>query len=174
VGRSGQYSAKGLIRSQKDKVKSKKIILMENPSFEIYTEIVIKATPEKVWKILSDFANYPNWNPFIKSISGELVEGKPLAVLMHPPGGSAMKFTPIVLKADKNKEFRWLGKMFFKGLFDGEHIFELKDNGDGTTTFVHHEQFKGILLPLLKNMLNTNTRPGFEAMNQALKLKVES
>jgi hypothetical protein len=142
---------------------------MKDPAFEIYSEIVIKAGPEKVWKILANFSNYPNWNPFIKSISGEMAAGKSIKVLIHPPGGSAMKFTPVVIKADPNKEFRWLGKMFFKGLFDGEHIFELKDNNDGTTTFVHHEQFKGILLPLLKNMLNTNTRQGFEAMNLKLK-----
>jgi hypothetical protein len=35
---------------------------------EIKTEILINATPEKVLSILTIFDNYPNWNPFIKSI----------------------------------------------------------------------------------------------------------
>ena len=142
---------------------------MQNPSKELYTEILIHASAEKVWNILTDFSNYPNWNPFIRSIAGELAEGYTISVNLQPPGGSAMKFTPVVLKVEKNKEFRWLGKLFFSGLFDGEHIFELKDNNDGTVTFVHHEQFKGILVRLLKNMLDTKTKQGFELMNQKLK-----
>ena len=42
---------------------------------EIKTEILINATPEKVWTILTNFDNYPNWNPFIKSIKGEVKVG---------------------------------------------------------------------------------------------------
>jgi uncharacterized protein YndB with AHSA1/START domain len=44
-------------------------------SKEINTEILINATPKKVWSILTNFAEYPNWNPFIKSIKG--IELKP-------------------------------------------------------------------------------------------------
>ena len=39
---------------------------------EIKTEIVIHATPEKIWKILTDFGNYPQWNPFIVSVTGDV------------------------------------------------------------------------------------------------------
>lgn len=35
---------------------------------EIKTEIVINASPEKIWAILKDFDKYPAWNPFIKSV----------------------------------------------------------------------------------------------------------
>ena len=38
---------------------------------EIKTEIIINSKPEKVWSILTDFKNQPNWNPFISNISGE-------------------------------------------------------------------------------------------------------
>lgn len=147
---------------------------MENPSIELNTRIVIQASAEKIWTILADFKNYPSWNPFIRSISGELAEGKQLATLMHPPGGSAMKFTPTVLKVEKNKEIRWLGNLFITGLFDGEHIFELHPNADGTTTFIQREQFKGILVPLFKKMIDIKTRAGFEAMNAKLKELAEN
>ncbi len=39
---------------------------------EIKTEILISASPEKVWAILNDFGNYPNWNPFITSLTGDV------------------------------------------------------------------------------------------------------
>lgn len=37
----------------------------------IETEIIITSKPDKVRAILTDFNAYPNWNPFINSISGE-------------------------------------------------------------------------------------------------------
>jgi len=38
---------------------------------EIKTEIIINTKPEKVWEVLTDFENYPTWNPFIQNIFGE-------------------------------------------------------------------------------------------------------
>ncbi len=38
----------------------------------IKTEIIINASKEKVWQVLTDFDKYPAWNPFIVSIKGEL------------------------------------------------------------------------------------------------------
>ncbi|MEJ8597479.1 SRPBCC domain-containing protein [Riemerella anatipestifer] len=133
---------------------------------EIKTEILINATPEKVWSILTNFDNYPNWNPFIKSIKGEVKIGNKIKVSIQPPNSKEMTFKPRVLAFETNKELRWIGHLLFKGLFDGEHKFELIDNGNGTTTFKQSEKFKGIFVGLL-NLENTKKR--FEAMNKKLK-----
>ncbi len=140
---------------------------------EIKTTITINAPVEKVWKTFTNMENYKDWNPFIESISGELKVGEQIEVRLTPPDGKAMTFKPKVLVFDKNKEFRWLGKLFVKGLFDGEHYFELIGNQDGTTTFVHGEKFKGILVAMMGSILN-NTEKGFKIMNQALKKEVEN
>jgi len=136
---------------------------------EVRTEITISATPEKVWAILTNFNDYPNWNPFIKSIKGSLLKGKKITVHLTPPDAKGMTFKPKVLLIEPNKEFRWMGHLLIPGLFDGEHIFELKDNGNGSITFIQREQFGGILVPLLKKMLDNNTKNGFEQMNAKLK-----
>ena len=136
---------------------------------EISTEIRIHATPDKVWAILTNFENYPNWNPFIKSIKGEITVGKKIVARLEPPKARGMTFHPKVLVFDKEKEFQWIGHLFIPGLFDGEHRFELIDNGDSTTTFRQSEKFKGILVPLFKKMLENNTKSGFILMNEKLK-----
>jgi len=136
---------------------------------EINTEILIQATSEKVWTILTAFADYPTWNPFVTSIKGDVQVGNTITVRIEPPGASAMTFKPKVLTFEANKKLSWLGHLLFKGLFDGEHIFEIVDNGNGTTTFKQRENFKGILVPLFKKQLDTNTKHGFEAMNKKLK-----
>jgi len=136
---------------------------------EIKTEITINAKPEKIWAILTDFGNYPTWNPFIKSLSGRVAVGNKINVRLEPPGATGMSFEPEILAFEPKKELRWIGHLFFRGLFDGEHKFELIDKGNGTTSFKQSEKFKGILIPLLKKMLDTKTVAGFNLMNQKLK-----
>jgi len=136
---------------------------------EIKTEILINATPEKVWSILTNFDNYPNWNPFIKSINGDVKVGNIITARIEPPEATGMTFKPRILTFETNKELSWIGHLLFTGLFDGKHKFELLDNGNGTTTFNQSESFKGILVPLFKKMLDINTINGFDAMNKRLK-----
>ncbi|AQX52812.1 MAG: hypothetical protein PQ275_03240 [Elizabethkingia anophelis] len=138
---------------------------------EIKTEIVIHATPEKIWKILTDFGNYPQWNPFIVSVTGEVENGNKIVVSIKPPDRKGMIFKPTILTKINNKELSWQGRLLFKGLFDGKHKFELIDNGDGTTTFIQSEKFSGIFVWLFNTR---NTKKGFNAMNQKLKELAES
>ncbi|MGJ1498699.1 SRPBCC family protein [Sphingobacterium spiritivorum] len=138
---------------------------------EIKTEIVIHATPEKIWKILTDFENYVQWNSFITSITGEVEKGNKIVVRIKPPNGKGMTFKPTILTKTDNKELSWRGKLLFKGLFDGTHIFELINNGDGTTTFIQSERFSGIFVCLFNLQ---KTRNGFNEMNKKLKEIAES
>jgi hypothetical protein len=140
---------------------------------EIQTEITINASPEVIWKVLMDFDRYPDWNPFIKSISGEQKVGSRLTAFLQPPGESGMTFKPVVMEIKVNQEFRWLGKLWGGGFFNGEHHFILKETGKQSTQFIHGEKFTGILVGVLDGMLK-NTKKGFEAMNKALKEKAES
>lgn len=135
----------------------------------ISTEIRINASPEKVWNILTNFSAYPQWNPFIKNLEGPATLGKKIKARIEPPGAKGMVFTPKVLAFKPQQEFRWLGHLLLPGLFDGEHLFELIANADGSTTFRQSESFRGILVPLFTKMLNNNTVAGFNAMNAKLK-----
>ncbi len=139
---------------------------------QIETEILINAKPDKVWQVLTDFESHSKWNPFIKSISGEKKVGEKLIVQLQPPEGKGMTFTPDVLAFSENKEFRWKGKLLFKGIFDGEHYFKLIGTTKNQTKFVHGEKFSGILIPLMGKVLE-NTKKGFEIMNEALKTECE-
>ena len=137
------------------------------------TEVEIEASPEEVWQVLVDLDAYKTWNPFIIEGVGTVDEGESLKLRMSPSGGKAMTFTPVVTEADRATSFEWLGSVVIPGLFDGRHRFELSSN-DRTTTVVHSEEFTGILAPILTKMLDKKTRNGFEAMNAAMKERVEA
>ncbi|WP_411812625.1 SRPBCC family protein [Chryseobacterium scophthalmum] len=141
--------------------------------FLLTTDIIINSTPEKIWAVLTDFTNYPNWNPFITSLTGNFEVGKKIMVRIEPPEAKVNTFKPTVTAYEPKKKLSWLGVFLMRGIFDGEHKFELTDNENGTTTLVQSEHFIGILVPLFKKMLDNNTRRGFEAMNKKLKEQVE-
>ncbi len=139
----------------------------------ISTNIIINAPVEQVWEVLMDHANYPKWNPFIKNIAGNAEPGSTLSVQIHPPEGKPMTFKPVVVCNRPQREFRWKGHLFVKGLFDGEHFFQLEALDFDQTQLIHGEHFSGVLSGMLFKMMETNTRNGFEAMNKALKQAVE-
>lgn len=135
---------------------------------QISTQIVIHKDVRTVWATFTNFENYPNWNPFIKSITGQIKVGEKFNAEI-----GTMKFKPTTKVYIENKEFTWLGKLFIPGLFDGRHSFQFESNSDGTTTMIQKEDFRGILVPLMKKKLNTEIKQGFEAMNERLKALVE-
>ena len=113
-------------------------------------------------------------DPFIRSIEGVVEKGKRLTVSIQPVGGKAMIFRPTVLVATPNVELRWLGHFLFRGVFDGEHYFQIVPSTLGRVRFVQGEKFRGVLVRLAKTSLDRGTRAGFVAMNQALKARVEN
>jgi hypothetical protein len=141
---------------------------------EIQTTIEINAPASMVWAVLTDFSQYGEWNPFIRSIRGKAQQGEQLEILIQPAGDGGMTFRPVILALQPEAELRWLGRLMLPGIFDGEHQFQLEPIGEDRTRLIHREVFSGLLVPLLWRNLDTQTRQGFEAMNQALKQRVES
>ncbi len=141
---------------------------------ELSTKIIINAGVSETWRVFSRFSDYPAWNPFIKAIKGNVAVGNRIEVLLHQPGRNPMKMNPKVIYFEKEKELRWLGHLILPGLFDGEHVFQLEQNDNGSTTFIQKEIFKGLLVLLFRKMLNVDTRLGFEMMNKKLKERVEN
>jgi len=70
------------------------------------TAIDVAASPAAVWRVLTDFAAYPEWNPLIRQLVGEPSVGSRLEVTVQPAGGKAMTFRPTVLVAEPERELR--------------------------------------------------------------------
>ena len=149
------------------------IIMAKHPK-EIKTEIIINSNTSKIWTILMDFNKYPEWNPFIRRIRGDLVESGRITAELRPLGSAGMTIRPVLLNVDPRHEIRWKGHLFFSGLFDGEHIFEIRSEGTGRCRFVQREIFSGLILPLFIGMLKGGTARGFADMNAALKERAVS
>lgn len=139
---------------------------------QLRTEIDIEAPPDRVWAVLTDFSSYRDWNPFISSVRGKLTEGARLDLELTPPQGRSMTFRSTVVTVDPERELRWKGHYFVKGLFEGEHFFRLEQTECGTRV-VHGENFSGMAVKIMGGVLTQMAR-GFVFMNQALRRRVLS
>lgn len=137
-------------------------------------EVVIDAPPERVWRVLTDTAAYPQWNPVIVRLQGDLVLGRSIEFENRSATGRVMVFRPTILKADAARELRWLGRLWLPRLFDGEHYFVLTPVGRGQTRLEHGENFSGALIPFTRNWLRGPVLDDFARLNMALKARAEA
>jgi hypothetical protein len=139
----------------------------------LHTEIGIMAPAERVWGVLIDTDRWAEWNPFAR-MTGRVAAGERIAVTLTPPGKSAMTLKPTIVQLEPGREFRWLGHLGMRGIFDGEHGFRITPEDTGRCRFEHFETFTGILSTPVMWMVGKATREGFEAMNRALKQRADA
>jgi len=140
----------------------------------IEATIDIAAPPDRVWAVLTDLAAYPDWNPFIRRAAGRLQVGETLRMRLDVPPGRKMKLKVRILSVEPGRSFQWLGSVAVRGIFDGFHRFSIEDTGPDSVRLVQQERFCGLLVPLLGNYVAGGAERGFEAMNRALKQRVEA
>jgi hypothetical protein len=131
--------------------------------------IEITASPERVWQVLTDFAEYPGWNPMIPKMKGELKEGAKLKGTVGL-GPARIPFMPTLLTVEPNVELRWKGGV--PGAFVADHRFIIEAISDSTTLLRHHETYAGVFKPFGPfNKVPDSVHAGF---NSALKRRAES
>lgn len=139
----------------------------------IKTEIIINASKEKVWNILTDFENYKNWNPFIIKSSGRAKKGEKLTNTMKLDK-KTQTFSPKIINVEEYSYFDWLGHLFFKGIFDGHHYFKIEEVGENQVRLTQGENFSGIFSGLIMKSIGEKTMGNFVKMNNALKELAEA
>jgi len=146
------------------------LLLMIFGRKNLSTEILINAPVDKVWKEFTDFNEYPKWNPFIKSLSGEVKVGNTIHVVIQPSGGTSWNFNPVITQVKDNDILQWEGRMFLPGIFTGRHTFQVVRIDNNKTKFIQKEDYKGALV-LFVNL--NPTLEGFKSMNAVLKKRSE-
>lgn len=136
------------------------------------TTTLINAPVTIVWETLIS-SGKSDWNPMIKKMNGNLAKDETIEVGLKFGEKKEMTFKPKVLVYQKEEEFRWLGHLFVKGLFDGEHYFKVRSINPNQTELIHGEQFRGLLVKPILKMIGKETMEGFKAMNSALKEQAE-
>ena len=128
----------------------------------------INASPEKIWRLLTDAENYTKWNSTLESLEGDISMGG--TVKMKVPEAPGKTFKVKVKEFTPNKSMLWQDG--FAPMFMGKRFFTLQPNTAGTTIFTMNEIFSGLMLPMIAGKL-PDFVPIFERYAADLKKEAE-
>ncbi len=129
-------------------------------------EILIHASPETVWKILTDVNAWTGWHKDISqaNLTGHATPGETFVWKIN---GSKIKST--FSRAEENKVLGWTGKTFGATAI---HNWFLETKNDGTLVRVE-ESMEGWLISLLSSMMNKSLKEGITYWLHQLKMESE-
>ncbi len=138
----------------------------------IYTDIIIDATPEQVWSVLTDTASYKNWAAFLVDIQGEIKDGEKItADFKTNPKKEKLTTIEHTISVDEGKEFYWAEKG--PGGIRDNHHFKVESIGDGRTRFIQSDEIMKGITWLMGANLSKLYAEGYQAFNRKLKVEVE-
>jgi hypothetical protein len=150
------------------------------------TTIEIDAPIDQVWRVMTDAARYPEWNPFVVSLvpdGGELAVGKRIELAVRWGRGGGTQTIEVVSRleppsppssaapAQAVMEYRYTGWLPTLRLVRGSRLQSLAQRPGAPTTYHTSERFTGLLargVPLAK------VQDGFERHARALKERAEA
>jgi hypothetical protein len=140
----------------------------------VRTSLTIAAPPARVWRVLTDFDAYPEWNTVIQRVRAEAHLGAPIRFAIKIEGLPPMPFAAKVSRCVEGRAFGWRGGApLVPAVAWAEHYFLLEPSGDGTLVD-HREDFHGALGLMMRGpMLDRVTRT-YDGFNHALKARAES
>lgn len=141
---------------------------------EINTEILINAPKKNIWKILTDFPSYSEWNPFLIKVIGEVSPNSNIFFVAKSEGVILPVFANI-LEYEFEKKFSWGGPPFpwFRNVFGAEHFFIIEEISPTQCRFRNNERMEGMLADATWGLIE-KMEPAYHAMNQALKERAEA
>jgi len=137
-------------------------------SFAVTTSI--RATPERIWTLLTDAPCYTNWNNTVKAVEGKIGPGETITV--RPKINPGRAFPVKVLEFDPSRRMLWRGGMPL-GLFQGNRVFTLKPSPNGEVEFSMREEYTGLLAPLIGRSI-PDLQPAFNEFASDLKRAAET
>ena len=139
---------------------------------KIYTDILINATPEQVWSVLTDTKSYKNWATFLVDVEGEIKDSSKItAVFQVDPNKEKKNTIEHTISVDEGKEFYWAEKGP-GGIRDNHHFKVVSANGSQTRFVQSDELMKGMTW-LMGGKLSKMYADGYQAFNRNLKAEVE-
>jgi hypothetical protein len=130
----------------------------------------IVASPEALWKILTDAPGYSRWDSGVEKIEGSIAPGEKIKVVSKANPGRT--FPVKVSEFEPGRRMVWSGGMPL-GLFKGVRTFTLSPQGDGSTRFSVREEYTGPLLPLIWRSI-PDLGPSFNQFATGLKVRAEN
>ena len=133
----------------------------------VHHEILINAPREKVWGVLTDMASYEEWNPTMKLVKGEVLEGNSVTYQFTQDADNVSEIPATVKEIIPNELLNQTGGIPLILTYNHKYILEPHNNATKVTI---HEDYRGLGV----NFWNPEpVQEAYERLNKALKLRSE-
>lgn len=144
------------------------VILYFTGKKSVRHEIFIDAAVADVWSVLTDTAQYPEWNPTMQILDGELKEGNNIQYRFTQNENNQYEVPSTVIKITPNQLLNQSGGTPI--ILNYDHCYQLEEVEGGTRVTIH-EDYRGIFV----NFWNPQpVEKAYAKLNQALKERVEA
>lgn len=147
------------------------------PVRDFTTTIEIDAPSDRAWRVLVDFAAYPQWCPTHREIRGRAVLGETLGIRLAREPGSDATFgvSAVVRTLEAERELAYGGG--FPGaawIFDVHHAFRLEALGPERCRLTNYERFSGWLVAVAGGAIARRVGKGYIVFNEAFRDRCEA
>jgi hypothetical protein len=137
------------------------------------TTFRISAPSEVVWAVITDFKRYPDWNPSLPSIGGDLRVGSIISLTLAMPGRPSAKVKARLLEVVPQRRLTWHGNAGADWLFAGDREFLIDETAGSAVSFTHVENVRGALFPLFRLIMGSAIGRHHDGLNAVLKQRAE-
>ena len=134
----------------------------------------IAAPIDAVWKVLTDFDQYSEWNPFTPKVETDFEIGSPVTLYVDMPGKSRMVRTEWVNLVEPEQTICWGMHMGASIVFCANRWQTLRTLDNGDTEYVTEDRMSGLLAPLVMRLYGKPMQIGFQSVADSLKHWIES
>ncbi len=138
------------------------------------TEFEIGASAERVWAVLTDFGSYPDWNPSLPSISGDLREGSTVSLTLGLPNRPNAKVKATLREVTPTRRLTWHGNVGADRIFAGDREFAIEPLADGKVRVTHAENVTGLLAPVFELLMGSAVQRSHDEFNESLRRRAEA
>ena len=132
----------------------------------VQTEVVIEASPEAVWQVLTDVEQYKEWNPVFEYKEGQLKQGNKVVYKVTEAENKTAVMSAKVIKLVPNKVLNQTGGL--PGVITFDHTYTLTKVEQGTKVTIH-EKYRGIYVNFWSEKLIAKQ---YKILAQVLKIRV--
>ncbi len=137
---------------------------------DVYTSIVINATPNQVWEVLTDFETMPEWSSTFKGLEGDVRDGGQINALFLTQG-QIIGF-PHALIYNEGASFGWSDEILtLPGIVDN-HFYTIEQCGS-EVLFIQTDEFTGNNENVPAFGLANGVLESYQIFNSELKVEVE-
>lgn len=139
--------------------------------YVIDKELVIEAPADAVWKVLTDFGQYRQWNPFVLECRSSLKPGEP--ILMDVALVGTQKVEEVIESCTPGASFAYHMKPYPLGALSSRRSHEIVALGPSRARYRSYFHLEGWLMPVVRALMGRRLEQGFAGMTAGVKQRAE-